>query len=127
MLKIPRFPKGACRFKSGSGHHLTVSDRIKPPQNPPSSLEIGFFFALLGFNGRAYKRTALLPVRRETMQRWAEHLDKSRIGADLLQFNAAQLEHIYILPPLSAVKMIESIIFLNDLTKAIPVMKIRRV
>ena len=32
-------------------------------------------------NGRAYNRTAHLPARREMMQRWADYLDKLRIGA----------------------------------------------
>ena len=40
-------------------------------------------------NGRAYNRTAHLPARREMMQRWADYLDKLRIGADVIQFKAA--------------------------------------
>jgi integrase len=32
-------------------------------------------------NGRAYNRTAHLPARRELMQRWADYLDKLRVGA----------------------------------------------
>ena len=35
-------------------------------------------------NGRAYNRTAHLPARREMMQRWANFLDKLRIGADVV-------------------------------------------
>jgi integrase len=35
-------------------------------------------------NGRAYNRTAHLPARRAMMQRWADHLDKLRIGADVI-------------------------------------------
>ena len=35
-------------------------------------------------NGRAYNRTAHLPARREMMQRWANYLDKLRIGADVI-------------------------------------------
>jgi integrase len=35
-------------------------------------------------NGRAYNRTAHLPARREMMQRWADYLDKLRIGADVV-------------------------------------------
>ncbi|CAN5830534.1 tyrosine-type recombinase/integrase [soil metagenome] len=34
-------------------------------------------------NGRAYNRTAHLPARREMMQRWANYLDKLRIGAQV--------------------------------------------
>lgn len=40
-------------------------------------------------NGRAYNRTAHLPARRDMMQRWADYLDKIRIGADVIQFKAA--------------------------------------
>ena len=36
-------------------------------------------------NGRAYNRTAHLPARRAMMQRWADYLDKLRIGADVIQ------------------------------------------
>ena len=36
-------------------------------------------------NGRAYNRTAHLPARRAMMQRWADYLDKIRIGADVIQ------------------------------------------
>ncbi|MCY1246784.1 Prophage integrase IntA [compost metagenome] len=35
-------------------------------------------------NGRAYNRTAHLPARREMMQRWANYLDKLRIGAEVI-------------------------------------------
>ena len=35
-------------------------------------------------NGRAYNRTAHLPARREMMQRWADYLEKLRIGADVI-------------------------------------------
>jgi integrase len=40
-------------------------------------------------NGRAYNRTAHLPARKEMMQRWADYLDKLRVGADVIQFKAA--------------------------------------
>ena len=40
-------------------------------------------------NGRAYNRTAHLPARRLMMQRWADYLDKLRMGADVIQFKAA--------------------------------------
>lgn len=40
-------------------------------------------------NGRAYNRTAHLPARREMMQRWADYLDKLRIGADVVQISRA--------------------------------------
>ena len=40
-------------------------------------------------NGRAYNRTAHLTARRDMMQRWADYLDKLRIGADVIQFKTA--------------------------------------
>jgi integrase len=40
-------------------------------------------------NGRAYNRTAHLPARREMMQRWANYLDKLRVGADVIQLRTA--------------------------------------
>lgn len=42
-------------------------------------------------NGRAYNRTAHLPARREMMQRWADYLDKLRIGADLIPLKPRQM------------------------------------
>lgn len=40
-------------------------------------------------NGRAYNRTAHLPARREMMQRWADYLDKLRVGADVIPIRSA--------------------------------------
>ncbi|VTU36837.1 Prophage CP4-57 integrase [Variovorax sp. PBL-H6] len=40
-------------------------------------------------NGRAYNRTAHLPSRREMMQRWADYLDKLRLGAYVIPINRA--------------------------------------
>lgn len=40
-------------------------------------------------NGRAYNRTAHLPARKEMMQRWADYLDKLRIGAAVIQLRTA--------------------------------------
>ena len=40
-------------------------------------------------NGRAYNRTAHLPARRAMMQRWADYLDKLRIGADVIPLRGA--------------------------------------
>ena len=40
-------------------------------------------------NGRAYNRTAHLAARRGMMQRWADYLDKLRMGADVIQFKKA--------------------------------------
>jgi integrase len=42
-------------------------------------------------NGRAYNRTAHLPARREMMQRWADYLDKLRIGADVIPLTPPQM------------------------------------
>jgi integrase len=40
-------------------------------------------------NGTAYNRTAHLAGRRLMMQRWADYLDRLRIGADVIQFRSA--------------------------------------
>ncbi len=40
-------------------------------------------------NGRAYNRTSHLPARREMMQKWADYLDKLRVGADVIQLKTA--------------------------------------
>lgn len=40
-------------------------------------------------NGRAYNRTAHLPARKVMMQRWADYLDKLRVGADVIQLRTA--------------------------------------
>jgi len=40
-------------------------------------------------NGRAYNRTAHLDARKGMMQRWADYLDKLRIGADVIPIRAA--------------------------------------
>lgn len=50
-------------------------------------LEHQLAHAVKDANGRAYNRTAHLPARREMMQRWADYLDKLRIGADVIQMN----------------------------------------
>ena len=39
-------------------------------------------------NGRAYNRTAHLPARIEMMQRWADYLDKLRMGAEVIPLRA---------------------------------------
>ena len=41
--------------------------------------------AVKDVNGRAYNRTAHLPARRDMMQRWADYLEKLRIGAEVIQ------------------------------------------
>lgn len=40
-------------------------------------------------NGRAYNRTSHLPARVAMMQRWADYLEKLRMGADVIQFKKA--------------------------------------
>jgi integrase len=45
--------------------------------------------AVKDVNGRAYNRTAHLPARQEMMQRWADYLDKLRIGADIVSLRAS--------------------------------------
>ncbi|MBC7619438.1 MAG: tyrosine-type recombinase/integrase [Candidatus Saccharibacteria bacterium] len=39
--------------------------------------------------GRAYNRTEFLAQRRDMLQLWADHLDKLRVGAEVLPFKAA--------------------------------------
>ncbi|MRV75710.1 DUF4102 domain-containing protein [Duganella sp. FT92W] len=39
--------------------------------------------------GRAYNRTSHLPARREMMQRWADYLDKLRIGAKVIPLHGS--------------------------------------
>jgi integrase len=39
--------------------------------------------------GRAYNRTSHLPARREMMQRWADYLDKLRVGAEVVPLHGA--------------------------------------
>nr|WP_315488001.1 integrase arm-type DNA-binding domain-containing protein [uncultured Rhodoferax sp.] len=40
-------------------------------------------------NGRAYNRTAHLPARKQMMQRWADYLDRLRLGAEVIQLRTA--------------------------------------
>ena len=40
-------------------------------------------------NGTAYNRTAHLPARKAMMQRWADYLDKLRIGAEVIPLRGA--------------------------------------
>jgi len=40
-------------------------------------------------NGRAYNRTTHLAGRREMMQRWADYLDKLRLGANVVPLRSA--------------------------------------
>jgi integrase len=40
-------------------------------------------------NGRAYNRTSHLQARKEMMQRWADYLDKLRVGADVIALKQA--------------------------------------
>lgn len=40
--------------------------------------------------GRAYNRTSHLPARREMMQRWADYLDKLRVGAEVVPLHGTK-------------------------------------
>jgi integrase len=46
--------------------------------------------AVKDVNGRAYNRTAHLPARREMMQRWADYLDKLRVGAEVIPLRSTK-------------------------------------
>ena len=52
-------------------------------------LEHQLHHAVRDANGTAYNRTSHLPARKSMMQRWANYLDKLRVGADVIQFKAA--------------------------------------
>jgi integrase len=52
-------------------------------------LEHQLHHAVKDANGTAYNRTAHLPARKLMMQRWADYLDKIRVGADVIQFKAS--------------------------------------
>ncbi|SEO19930.1 Integrase [Duganella sp. CF517] len=44
-------------------------------------------------NGRAYNRTAHLPARKAMMQRWADYLDKLRIGSEVVPAAPLSRDH----------------------------------
>jgi len=53
-------------------------------------LEHQLSHAVKDVNGTSYNRTTHLPARRQMMQRWADYLDKLRIGADVIPLRAAK-------------------------------------
>jgi hypothetical protein len=36
-------------------------------------------------NGRAYNRTSFLPERKSMMQRWADYIDRLKVGGDVVE------------------------------------------
>lgn len=50
----------------------------------PAVIEAQLAHAVKDGLGRAYNRTEFLPQRRHMMQLWADHLDRLRVGADVL-------------------------------------------
>ena len=52
-------------------------------------LEHQLHHAVRDANGTAYNRTSHLPARKAMMQRWADYLDKLRIGADVIPLRGA--------------------------------------
>jgi len=52
-------------------------------------LEHQLHHAVKDANGTAYNRTAHLPARKAMMQRWADYLDKLRIGAEVIPLRGA--------------------------------------
>jgi integrase len=52
-------------------------------------LEHQLHHAVRDANGTAYNRTSHLPARKAMMQRWADYLDKIRIGADVIPLRGA--------------------------------------
>lgn len=67
----------------------TIMDEVLGER--PDLIEHQLAHAVKDPNGRAYNRTAHLPARREMMQRWADYLDKLRIGADLIPLKPRQM------------------------------------
>lgn len=53
---------------------------------PEAVIEAQLAHAVKDSLGRAYNRTEFLAQRREMLQTWADHLDKLRVGADVLPF-----------------------------------------
>lgn len=65
----------------------TIMDEVLGER--PDLIEHQLAHAVKDPNGRAYNRTAHLPARREMMQRWADYLDKLRIGGEVIAINRA--------------------------------------
>ena len=61
----------------------TASDRKPDTQYKVTN------WLLRDVNGRAYNRTAHPPARAAMMQRWADYLDKLRVGGEVIAFKAA--------------------------------------
>lgn len=64
----------------------TIMDEVLNER--PDLIEHQLAHAVKDANGRAYNRTSHIPARREMMQRWADYLDKLRIGADVIPLRA---------------------------------------
>ncbi len=65
----------------------TIMDEVQGER--PDLIEHQLSHTVKDANGRAYNRTAHLPARRLMMQRWADYLDKLRMGAAVIQFKKA--------------------------------------
>lgn len=61
----------------------TIMDEVLGER--PDLIEHQLAHAVKDPNGRAYNRTAHLPARKEMMQRWADYLDKLRVGAAVIE------------------------------------------
>lgn len=87
-LRAMGYPK---EVMTGHGHGFramarTIMDEVLGER--VDLIEHQLAHAVKDVNGRAYNRTSHLPARREMMQRWADYLDKLRIGADVIPLHA---------------------------------------
>ena len=55
----------------------------------PLVIEAQLAHAVKDANGRAYNRTTYMKHRATMMQAWADYLDRTAKGADVIQFKAA--------------------------------------
>ena len=69
----------------------TIMDEVLGER--PDLIEHQLAHAVKDPNGRAYNRTAHLPARREMMQRWADYLDKLRMGAEVIYLSGHSAVH----------------------------------
>lgn len=72
---------------SGHGFRAMARTLLEERLNvDPAIIEAQLAHAVKDALGRAYNRTEFLAQRRQMMQRWADHLDWLRVGAEVLPF-----------------------------------------
>jgi integrase len=85
-LRAMGYPKEAMTGHGFRAMARTIMDEVLGER--VDLIEHQLAHAVKDVNGRAYNRTSHLPARREMMQRWADYLDKLRIGADILKLHS---------------------------------------